>query len=45
MANMSAEEFLQKKVRGIIEPMVSALLIEKPKEPVSLFKKFFRLNT
>lgn len=34
MANMSAEEFLKKKVRGIIEPMVSALLMEKPKEPV-----------
>jgi hypothetical protein len=31
---MSAEEFLQKKVRGIIEPMVSSLLMEKPKEPV-----------
>ena len=33
---MTAEEFLQKKVRGIIEPMVSALLMEKPKEPVSI---------
>jgi hypothetical protein len=38
MANMTAEEFLQKKVRGIIEPMVSALLMEKPKEPVRIFK-------
>lgn len=45
MANMTAEEFLQKRVRGIIEPMVSALLNEKPKEPVSIFKKFFRLDS
>jgi hypothetical protein len=33
--NQSAEEYLEKKVRGIIEPMVSALLLEKPKEHVS----------
>ena len=39
---MSAEEFLQKKVRGIIEPMVAALLMEKPKEPVSILKEIFR---
>ena len=30
----SSEEYLEKKVRCLIEPMVSALLIEKPKEPV-----------
>jgi hypothetical protein len=29
-----AEEFLDKKVRGLIEPMVSSLLAENPKEPV-----------
>lgn len=34
MANSSAEEYLEKKVRGIIEPMVSALLMERPKEPM-----------
>lgn len=34
MAN-SPEEYLEKKVRGIIEPMVSSLLMERPKEPVS----------
>jgi hypothetical protein len=28
------EEYLDKKVRGIFEPMVSALLMDKPKEPV-----------
>ena len=30
----TAEEYLEKKVRGIIEPMVSALLMDRPKEPV-----------
>lgn len=29
-----AEEFLEKKVRGLIEPMVSSLLAENPSEPV-----------
>ena len=29
-----AEEFLEKKVRGLIEPMVSSLLAENPNEPV-----------
>jgi hypothetical protein len=28
------EEYLDKKVRCIFEPMVSALLLDKPKEPV-----------
>lgn len=28
------EEYLDKKVRNIFEPMVSALLMDKPKEPV-----------
>ena len=32
----NAEEYLEKKVRGIIEPMVSALLMDRPKEPVRL---------
>jgi hypothetical protein len=31
----NAEEYLEKKVRGIIEPMVSALLLDRPKEPVN----------
>jgi hypothetical protein len=30
----SSEEYLEKKVRGLIEPMVSALLVDRPKEPV-----------
>ena len=33
----NAEEYLEKKVRGIIEPMVSALLMDRPKEPVIYF--------
>jgi hypothetical protein len=36
----NAEEYLEKKVRGIIEPMVSALLIDRPKEPVNKFINF-----
>jgi len=36
----NAEEYLEKKVRGIIEPMVSALLIDRPKEPVTNFINF-----
>jgi hypothetical protein len=30
------EEYLDKKVRCIFEPMVSSLLIDKPKEPVKI---------
>ena len=30
-----AGEYLDKKIRGLIEPMVSAVLVEKPKEPVN----------
>ena len=29
-----AEEYLEKKVRGIIEPMVSQLIIEQPNNPM-----------
>ena len=35
----NAEEYLEKKVRGIIEPMVSALLLDRPKEPVKISYK------
>ena len=31
---MKAEEYLQQNVRGILQPMVSAVLLEKPKDPV-----------
>ena len=29
-------EYLQKNVRGILQPMVSAVLSEKPKDPVNI---------
>lgn len=32
--SMSTEEYLEKKVRGVIEPMVSALLIDRPSDHV-----------
>lgn len=34
-----AEEYLQKNVRGILQPMVSAVLLDKPKDPVSLYSQ------
>ena len=33
---MKAEEYLQQNVRGILQPMVSAVLLEKPKDPVNI---------
>ena len=33
---MKAEEYLQQNVRGILQPMVSAVLLEKPKDPVTI---------
>ncbi len=30
------EEYLDKKVRCIFEPMISALLMDRPKEPVTI---------
>jgi hypothetical protein len=32
--NQNAEEYLEKKVRGIIEPMVSQIIVDQPKEPM-----------
>lgn len=32
-----AEEYLQKNVRGILQPMVFAVLRDKPEDPVSHF--------
>ena len=31
---MKPEEYLKQNVRGILQPMVSAVLLEKPKDPV-----------
>ena len=33
---LSNEEYLEKKVRCLIEPLITSLLIEKPKEPVRI---------
>ena len=30
-----AEEYLKNNVKGILQPMVSAVLLEKPKDPVT----------
>ena len=32
--NKMAEEYLNKNARSIIEPMVTAVFVEKPKNPV-----------
>lgn len=31
---MKAEDYLQQNVKVILQPMVSAVLLEKPKDPV-----------
>ena len=33
---MKAEDYLKQNVRGILQPMVSAVLLEKPKDPVRI---------
>lgn len=37
MSKPEAEEYLKQNVRGILQPLVSAVLLEKPKDPVSNF--------
>ena len=32
---MKPEDYLKQNVRGILQPMVSAVLLEKPKDPES----------
>lgn len=39
MSELSPEEFLNKKVRIIYEPMICQILVEKPKDPVKI--KFY----
>ena len=34
---LKPEEYLKKNVRGILQPMVSAVLMDKPKDPVNNF--------
>lgn len=38
------EDYLDKKVRQIFEPMVSALLVDRPQEPVIIKKNNIKLN-
>ena len=32
--DMSNDEYLDKKIRFLVEPLITSLLIERPKEPV-----------
>ena len=32
----SAEEFIEKKVKVVFEPMITKCIIDKPKEPVNI---------
>ena len=34
MSNFSPEEFLNKRVKIIFEPIISRILVDKPKDPV-----------
>jgi hypothetical protein len=36
MANLSAEEFLNKKVSIVFQPIIASLLVEKPNDPVRI---------
>ena len=35
MSHFSPEEYVNKKVKIIFEPMVTQILVEKPKDPVN----------
>ena len=35
MSNLTPEDFIDKKVKIIFEPMITQMLIEKPGDPVS----------
>ena len=39
MSNLSAEEFLNKKIKILFEPVISSILVEKPKNPVKFHNK------
>ena len=40
MESLSHEEYLNEKVRVILEPMISKILLEKPENPVKSKVKF-----
>jgi hypothetical protein len=33
--NTKTDEYINKEVRGLVEPMVNSLLLKKPNEPVT----------
>jgi hypothetical protein len=35
MSNLSPEEFINKKVKIVFEPMITQILVDKPKDPVN----------
>jgi len=37
---MNNEEYLERKVRCLIEPLITSLLLEKPREPVRKLNSF-----
>jgi hypothetical protein len=39
--DMSNDEYLDKKIRCLVEPLITSLLVERPKEPVILFYSYF----
>lgn len=36
MSNLTKEEFMNKKVKVIFEPLISNLIVEKPSNPVNI---------
>jgi hypothetical protein len=37
MSNLTPEEYLNKKVKIVFEPMISQILVDKPKDPVKIY--------
>ncbi len=35
MSNLSPEEFINKKVKIVFEPMITQILVDKPRDPVN----------
>lgn len=35
MSNLSPEEFINKKVKIVFEPIITQILVDKPKDPVN----------
>jgi hypothetical protein len=39
--DMSNDEYLDKKIRCLVEPLITSLLVERPKEPVKFISMKF----